>query len=81
MMMNCFFGMVDQQKAFSLISTMANLRHVASRVEPVQILSSGLVEWGCAVVLTTTSPQTNLDVFEWSCAVVLTTTPRRHKQI
>ena len=68
MMMNCFCGMVDRRKTFSLISSRDHCqRSSPSRIsdtprvgfEPAQNLSSGLVEW--------------------SCAVVITTTPRRHK--
>ena len=63
MMMNCFCGMVDQRKAFSLISSRDHCqRSSPSRIsdtpgagfEPAQNLSSGLVEWVCAVVITTT---------------------------
>ena len=68
MMINCFCGMVDRRKAFSLISSRDHCqRSSPSRIsdmpragfEPAQGLSSGLLEW--------------------SCAVVTTTTPRRHK--
>ena len=61
--MNCFFGMVDRRKAFSLISSREHCqRSSPSRIsdmrgagfEPAQNLSSGLVEWSCAVVITTT---------------------------
>ena len=68
MMMNCFCGMVDRRKAFSLISSRDHCqRSSPSRIsdtpragyEPVQNLSSGLVEWFCAVVITTT-PQRHI---------------------
>ena len=68
MMINCFCGMVDRRKAFSLISSRDHCqRSSPSRIsdmpragfEPAQGLSSGLLEW--------------------SCAVVITTKPRRHK--
>ena len=58
-----FCGMVDWQKAFSLISSWGHCqRSSPSRIsntpragfEPAQNLSSGLVEWSCAVVITTT---------------------------
>ena len=61
MMMNFFCGMVDQRKAFSLISSRDHCqRSSPSRIsdtpragfEPAQNLSSGLVEWSCAVVIT-----------------------------
>ena len=63
MMMNCFCGMVDRRKAFSLIFSRDHCqRSSPSRIsdtprtgfEPVQNLSSGLVEWSCAAVITTT---------------------------
>ena len=63
MMMNYFCGMVDRQKAFSLISSRNHCQRYspprisdASRAgfEPAQSLSSGFVEWSCAVVITTT---------------------------
>ena len=53
MVMNCFSGMVDQQKAFSLISSWDHCqRSSPSQIsdtpqagfEPAQNLSSGLVE-------------------------------------
>ena len=66
MKMNCFCGMADQQKAFHLISSQDHCqRSSPSRIsnipqagfEPVQNLSSGLVEWSCAAVITTTPQQ------------------------
>ena len=63
MMMNCFCGMADRQKAFSLISSWDHCqRSSPSRIsdtpragfEPAQNLSSSFVEWSCAVVITTT---------------------------
>ena len=63
MMMNCFCGMVDRQKAFSLISSRDHCQRSSpswisdtprAGFEPAQNLSSGLVEWSCAVVITTT---------------------------
>ena len=62
MMMNCFCN--DQRKAFSLISTRDHCQISSpSRItdtpragfEPAQNLSSGLVEWSCAVVITSTT--------------------------
>ena len=61
MMMNCFCGMVDRP-AFNLISSWDHCqRSSPSRIsdtpwagfEPAQNLISGLVEWSCAVVITT----------------------------
>ena len=63
MMMNCFCGMVDQKKAFSLISGQDHCQRslplwisdtLQGGFEPMQNPSSGLVEWSCAVVITTT---------------------------
>ena len=61
--MNCFYGMVNQRKALSLICS----RHHCQRFlpaqisdtlragfEPAQNLSSGFAESSCAVVITTT---------------------------
>ena len=62
MIMNCFCAMVDRRKAFSLISSRDHCqRSSPSRIsdtpraefEPAQNLSSDLVEWSCAVVITT----------------------------
>ena len=62
--LNCFCGMVgNRRKAFSLISSWDHYqRSSPSRIsdtpragfEPAQNLSSGLVEWSCAVVINTT---------------------------
>ena len=58
--MSCFCGMFDWWKAFSLISSRDHCqRSSQSQIsnmpragfEPVQNLSSGLVEWSCAVVI------------------------------
>ena len=63
MMMNCFCCMVDQWKAFSLVSSRDQCqRSWPSRISdsllagfgPVQNVSSGFVEWSWAVVITTT---------------------------
>ena len=60
--MNCFCGMVDQQKALSLISSWDHSqRLLPSQIsdmlqvgpEPEQNLSVGFVEWSCDVVITT----------------------------
>ena len=62
MMMNYFCGMVNRQKAVSLITSRDHCRRYSlSRVsdtpqagsEPAQSLNSGFVEWTCAVVITT----------------------------
>ena len=72
MMMNCFCGMVGRWKAFSLISSRDHYqRSSPSRIsdtpragfEPPQNLSSGLVEWSCAVVITTTSRRHGVRLF------------------
>ena len=63
MMMNCFCGMVDRRKAFSLISSPDHCQRSSpswifdtprAGFEPESNLSSVLVEWSCAVVITTT---------------------------
>ena len=63
MMMNCFCGMVDRQKAFNFISSLDHCqRSSPSRIpvtpragfKPAENLSSGLVERRCAAVITTT---------------------------
>ena len=60
MMMICFCGVVDQRKAFSLISSRIHCqRSSTSRFsdtpragfEPVQKPISGLIKWSCAVVI------------------------------
>ena len=62
-MMSCFYGMVDQRKAFSLVSSRHHCqRSSPSRIsdmpragfEPAENVSSGFVELSCAVVITTT---------------------------
>ena len=62
-MMNCFCDMVDGRKAFSLISSWDHCQRSSllwisntprAGFEPAQNLSADLVEWSCAVVLTTT---------------------------
>ena len=65
MMMNFFCGMVDRHNPFSFISswdqvcqleilTIENSGTPRAGFEPEQNLSPGLVEWSCAVVITTT---------------------------
>ena len=58
-----FCGMVDRQKAFGLISSRGNCQRSSpswisnmprAGFEPAQNLSSGLIEWTCAVVIITT---------------------------
>ena len=62
MMKNCFCGMVDRWKAFSLISSRDHCQRSSpwrisdtprAGFEAPQNLNSGLVEWSCAVVITT----------------------------
>ena len=62
-MINCFCGMVDRWKAFSLISSWDHCQKSPAlqvsdtpraAFEHVQNLSSGFVEWSYAVVITTT---------------------------
>ena len=61
--MNCFCGMVDWWKMFSLISSWDHCQRSSpswisntlwAGFEPAQNLSSGFVELSCAVVITTT---------------------------
>ena len=63
MMMNCFCGMADQKKVFGLISSKDHCQifspspisnMLQDGFEPVQNLSSALVEWEYVVVITTT---------------------------
>ena len=63
MMMNCFCVMVDRRNVVSLISSQDYCQKFSpSRIsdtpgawfEPLQNLSSNFLEWGCAVVITTT---------------------------
>ena len=77
MMMNCFCGMVDRRKTFSLISSRDHCqRSSPSRIsntpragfEPAQNLSPDLVEWSCAVVTTTTPWHHNIF---WSVYTVI----------
>ena len=49
MMMNCFSGMVNRRKAFSLISSWDH----SQKSSPSRILSSSFAERGCALVITT----------------------------
>ena len=62
MMMNCFCGMADQRKAFSLLFSQDHCQRSSTlwishmpRVgfEPAENLSSRFVEWSCAIVTTT----------------------------
>ena len=63
MMMNCFCGMVDRLKTFSLISSWDHFQRSSpsqisdtprAEFEPVQNLTPGFVEWSCAEVITIT---------------------------
>ena len=63
LMMNCFCGMLDWWKTFSLISSRDHCqRSLPSQIsdmpqagfEPAKNLWSGLVDWSYAVVITTT---------------------------
>ena len=71
-MMNYFSGMADRQKAFSYIPSRYHCqRSSPSQIsdmqgagfEPAQSLSSGLVEWRWAVVITTTLLHYGLNLF------------------
>ena len=70
MMMNGFCGMVNQRKAFSLISSRDHCQRssppwisdtLRAGYEPAQNLSSGFDEWSCAVVITTI-PRRHYDI-------------------
>ena len=67
-MMNCFYGMVHERKAFSLISR----RDHCQRSSPSRISDTRRVGF---------EPLQNVssDFVERSCEVVITTTPRRHR--
>ena len=74
MMMNCFCGMIDRRKSFSLISSRDHFQRSSpsrisdtsrARFEPAQNQSSGFVEWICAVVITATPQQSRVDVVEY----------------
>ena len=77
--LNCFCGMVHQQKAFIPYFQMGLLSEILTLqisnmlwpgFEPVQNLSSDIVEWNCAVVITTT-PQCHLSFVVISCGCFL----------
>ena len=68
-MMNCFCSMVDRRKTFSLISSRDHCQRSSpswvsdtprAGFEPAQSLSSDLLEWSCAVVITTTPRRHNI---------------------
>ena len=73
MMMNCFSGIADPRKAFNLISSRDHCQRPSTsqisdtpwaEFKPARRLSSGLVEWSCAVVVTTTLQRHNSSVSE-----------------
>ena len=76
MVMNYFCGVVDRRKAFSFISSRDHCQRFSplqisnmlpAGFEPAQNLSSGFVEWSCAVVITTAPRhQTKMD-FKQNC--------------
>ena len=74
MMKNCFCGIVDWRKAISLISSLDHCQRSSplwisdmprAGFQPAQNLSSGLVEWSCAVVITTTTTPLDMDQLAW----------------
>ena len=76
MMMICFCGVVDQRKAFSLISSRIHCqRSSTSRFsdtpragfEPVQKPISGLTEWSCGVVVTHYTSASKYFPFLFAC--------------
>ena len=71
MVINCFCGMVDQRKAFSLISRPDDCQRFSpleisdtprAGIELSQNLSSGFGQRSCAVVITTTPRHQSLDL-------------------
>ena len=68
MMMNCFCGMVDRRKGFSLISS----RNHCQRSSPSRICDTPRGGFGTAQNLSS-------GLVEWTRAVVITITPRRHE--
>ena len=75
-LMNCFCGMVDRRKAFSLISSRDHCQRSSPswssdtpRAGFALNLSSGLVEWSCAVVITTT-PQRVCETMHMSTIIL-----------
>ena len=76
--MNCFCSIVDQRKAFSLISSQDHSQRssplwisntLQPGFEPAQNLSSDFAEWSCAVVITTPPwchmPRCTKKLVEW----------------
>ena len=67
--MNCFSGMIEQRKAFSLISSRDHCQRshqcksLARREQDLNNLSSGFGEWSCAIL-------TKICLCEWRCVVV-----------
>ena len=67
--MNCFSGMIEQQKAFSLISSRDHCQRshqrksLARREQDLNNSSSGFDEWSCAIL-------TKICLCEWRCVVV-----------
>ena len=75
MMMNCFCGMADRRKVFSLISS----RDHCQRSSPSWI--SGSPRAGFKPAQSCAEQKKSLGFVAWSCAVVITTTPRHQKSI
>ena len=67
--MNCFSGMIEQQKVFSLISSRDHCQRshqrksLARREQDLNNLSSGFGEWSCAIL-------TKICLCEWRCVVL-----------
>ena len=71
MIMTYFYGMLDRRNTSSFTSSRGHSQRCSSlRIsdtsqagfEPALNLGSGLVEWSCAVVITTTTPQLHTDL-------------------
>ena len=70
-LMNCFYGIGDQRKPRSHISIRDNVSHphhhespTQLKRDPLQTLSSGFLEWSCAVAVTTTSKDIVMDIMD-----------------
>ena len=77
--MDCFYGLVQCQKAFSLISSWDQCQRsspfwisgtLQAEFKPVQNLSSGSVEWSCVVVITTTPRCNKLTIKIWKVSLL-----------
>ena len=78
MMMSCFCGMVDRRKASFPAGTIVRdpyHRESSTRRKQDLNLSSGFVEWSCALVITTTPRRhiwdwTVIEIEEWNWTII-----------